>query len=99
MKFKTIIGGINLSKERRLHIIEHHPVMEDYLQNTKEVLEKPVEIRYSSRSDDTLLFYRYFDKIEDGKYIVVVVNTLDKEVKTAYLTHRIKAGRKYEEKE
>ena len=99
MKFKTIIGGVKFSKERKFHIIEHHPIMEDYLQNTKEVLEKPIEIRYSSRSNDTLLFYRYFDKIEDGKYIVVVVNKKDKTITTAYLYHRIKLGRKYVKEE
>lgn len=59
-------------------------------------MEKPKEVRFSNYSDDVLLFYRYFDKIEGGKYIVVVVNRLDKEVKTAYLTHRIKIGFKYE---
>ena len=71
--------------------------MEDYLKNLKEVLEKPKEIRYSSRNDEVLLFYRYFDKIEGGKYIVGVVNKEEKQVKTSYLTHRIKIGRKYKQ--
>ena len=44
-----------------------------------------------------LLFYRYFAKIENGKYIVAVVNKLEKQVKTAYLSHRIKIGSKYED--
>lgn len=96
MKFKTIIGTVKLTSKRRKHIIQNHPIMEDYLGNLKEVLEEPKEVRYSSRSDDVLLFYRYFDKIEEGKYIVGVVNQSDKEVKTAYLSHRIKIGRKYE---
>lgn len=71
--------------------------MEDYLSKLKQVLEKPNEIRFSSRSDNVLLFYHYFDKIEEGKYIVCVVNKIEKQVKTAYLSHRIKIGRKYEE--
>ena len=71
--------------------------MENYLSNLKEVLEKPEDIRFSSRSDEVLLFYHYFAKIEGGKYIVIVVNQEEKEVKTAYLSHRIKIGRKYEE--
>lgn len=99
MKFKTIIGIVNLTAKRRSHIIQNHPIMEDYLSNLKDVLEKPKEVRYSSRSDDVLLFYRYFSKIEEGKYIAGVVNQTDKEVKTAYLSHRIKIGRKYEEKQ
>lgn len=95
MKFKTKIGQITLTSERKLHIIQRHPIMEESLPNLREVLEKPKEIRYSSYSDNILLFYRYFAKIESGKYIAVVVNELEKEVKTAYLTHRIKSGRKY----
>ena len=34
--------------------------------------------------------------IENGKYIVAVVDKLAKKVITAYLTHRIKTGRIYE---
>lgn len=69
--------------------------MDDYLIHLKEVLETPAHIRHSSRSKETLLFYRFFDNIEEGKYIVVVVNKLEKLVLTAYLTHRIKTGKKY----
>lgn len=97
MKFKTKIGVVKLTKERRFHIITHHPIMGYYLKNIKTVLEKPVQIRYSNKSSDVLLFYRYFGKIEGGKYIVGVVNKVEKEVKTAYLTHRIKIGRKYKQ--
>ena len=96
MKFKTVIGNVNLTKATKLHIIQRHPIMEDYFGHLKEILESPQEIRYSSRSDEVLLFYRYFDKIERGKYVAVVVNKLKKSVLTTYLTHRIKLGRKYE---
>ena len=70
--------------------------MEDYLPNIKVVLENPEQIRFSNRSDVILLFYRYFDNIENGKYLVVVVNQTDNEIKTSYLSHRIKIGRKYD---
>lgn len=96
MKFKTIVGTVSFSPDRKAHIIQRHPIMEDYLANLRLVLEQPEEVRSSNYSDDVLLFYRYFAKIEDGKYIVAVVNKLDKEVKTAYLSHRIKIGFKYE---
>ena len=99
MKFKTKIGSVTLTPERKDHITVHHPIMEDYLTNLKKVLEEPKEIRYSSRSDNVLLFYKYFDKIEEGKYIVVVVNKKEKTVTTAYLSHRIKSGRKYVKEE
>lgn len=97
MNFKTIIGTVTLISERKMHIIQHHPIMEDYLVKLKQVLEIPEEIRFSSRNESVLLFYHYFDKIEGGKYIVCVVNKIEKQVKTAYLSHRIKIGRKYEE--
>lgn len=96
MNYKTKIGNVILTPERKTHIIQHHPIMEDYLVNLSDVLEEPDEIRYSSRNDEILLFYRYFDNIEEGKYIVVIVNSIEKSVTTAYLSHRIKMGRKYE---
>lgn len=98
VKFKTIIGEVTLTAKRRIHIIQRHPVMETYFVNFKEVLEKPSDVRFSNYSDDVLLFYRYFGKIEGGKYIAVVVNKLERQVKTAYLTHRIKSGRKYDKR-
>lgn len=96
MSFKTVIGRINLSLERRTHIIQSHPIMEDYLKNLKKVLEHPDEVRFSSYNLNVLLFYRFFDNIENGKYITVVVDKVAKQVITAYLTHRIKIGEKYE---
>lgn len=97
MKCKTIIGAVKLTLQRKKHIIQNHPIMEDYLDNLREVLEKPDEIRFSSRNNEVLLFYRYFDNIENGKYMVAVVNRIEKSVTTSYLSHRIKIGRKYEE--
>ncbi|TSC64309.1 MAG: hypothetical protein G01um101493_169 [Microgenomates group bacterium Gr01-1014_93] len=51
MNFKTLIGKtIELTNERRKHIIETHPIMEDYLNNFKEVLGSPDEVRLSYNS-------------------------------------------------
>lgn len=91
-----MIGLVELNKQRRIHIIQRHPIMEDYLKHLRIVLEQPKEIRTSNKSEDVLLFYGYFDNIEDGKYVVAVVNKSMKEVLTAYLSHRIKIGRNYE---
>lgn len=82
-----------------MHIIERHPIMEDYFPDFKGVLEKPEDVRFSNQSDNVLLFYRFFDKIESGKYIVIVVNKESKSVTTAYLSHRIKIGKPYEIKQ
>ncbi|MDP3973883.1 MAG: hypothetical protein Q8P92_03540 [Candidatus Daviesbacteria bacterium] len=54
MKFKTKIGFVALTPERKAHIIQHHPIMEDYSVHLKDVLERPKEIRYSNRSDAIL---------------------------------------------
>lgn len=97
MTFKTIVGTIKLTAERKTHIIKNHPIMEVYLTNLKEVLENPDDIRYSHYNLNVLLFYRYFDTIENGKYIVAVVDKIEGLVRTAYLTHRIKAGEKYKQ--
>lgn len=96
MKFKTIIGKVEITHERKKHIIKRYPIIEDYLDRLKEVLKTPAEIRFSSRSDEVLLFYSFFDNIEGGKYISVVVSKTEKSVLTAYLSQRIKNGRKYE---
>lgn len=96
MTFKTIVGKVKLTSKRLTHIIQSHPIMEIYLKNLRRVLEKPDQIRYSTYNQNVLLFYRYFDKIENGKYIVVVVDKIEGLVRTAYLTHRIKTGRIYE---
>ncbi|MBI3103339.1 hypothetical protein HYZ05_00195 [Candidatus Daviesbacteria bacterium] len=96
MIFKTILGKIKLTQARKKHIIKNHPIMETYLVNLKEVLENPANVRYSNYNQNILLFYRFFDKIENGKYIVAVVDKVAKQVITAYLTHKIKTGEKYE---
>ncbi len=70
-----------------------------YLSKLKQILIDPEEIRQSSHRQDVLLFYRYFDRIESGKYIVVVVDLAENIVLTSYLTHRIKIGEKYEKKQ
>lgn len=95
MIFKTVIGKVKLTSSRKAHIIQTHPIMETYIQNLKAVLEQPDEIRYSNYNLNVLLFYRYFDNIENGKYIAAVVNKIEKQVITAYLTSRIKTGEKY----
>lgn len=95
MVFKTIIGKVKLTSSRKTHIIQTHPIMETYIENLGDVLEQPDDIRYSNYNLNVLLFYRYFDNIENGKFIAVVVNKIKKQIITAYLTSRIKIGEKY----
>lgn len=69
---QTIVGTIKLTTERKTHIIKNHPIMEVYLTNLKEVLEKPDDIRYSHYNLNVLLFYRYFDTIKREIFYILV---------------------------
>ncbi len=97
MKYKTVIGIVVLTPERHIHIITRHPIMEFYIKHIGEVLSRPEKVRFSNYTDNILLFYRYFANIENGKYIVVVVNKSEHSVKTTYLSDRVKGGRIYEQ--
>lgn len=94
MKYKTVIGDVYLTPERRRHIINRHPIIEPYIKHIGSVLKSPHEIRFSNYADDVLLFYQYFAKIENGKYLVAVVSSRSKNVITSYITDRIKEGKK-----
>lgn len=98
MKYKTVIGRIvELTDERKQHIIQEHPELEDYLSKIKGVLIKPDEIRKSKTDHKVLLFYRFFAKIKSGLYITVVIKINQRNfILTTHMTDRIKMGEKYE---
>lgn len=101
MKFKTAINKIvELTDERKVHIIEEHPELLDHFGKLKRVLLNPDEIRISKTDQQVLLFYRYFAKIKSGLYIAVVVKINERNfILTAHMTDRIKMGEKYEKSE
>lgn len=79
------------------HIKQRHPIMKAHLEHIAQVLEHPDEIRYSVKSKDVLLFYKYFANIEGGKYLVVVGKINKRNlILTTYLTDKIKSGEIYE---
>lgn len=88
---------VALPVERKKHILLFHPDLKPYFSKLKQVLLKPDDIRISKSDSGVLLFYKYFDKIADGKYIAVVVKFNDRNfILTAYLTKRKLSGEKYE---
>jgi len=99
MKFKSKIRRIiELTEERKNHIIEYHPDIKPHLFKIPNALKHPDQIRKSRHNPEVLLFYKYFANIK--KYLAVVVK-IDKRnfILTCYLTDKIKTGEKIYEKQ
>lgn len=92
-----LIGDIELTSERKLHIATAHPELKNHFTKFTQVLKNPDEIRRSRLDKNVLLFYKYFDSIKSGKYISVAVKTNNRNfILTAYITDRIRIGERYE---
>ncbi|RKZ77521.1 MAG: hypothetical protein DRR19_27810 [Candidatus Parabeggiatoa sp. nov. 1] len=84
--------------EREQHISEHHPdLLPQYKQSLAETLLKPLHIRRSRRANNAWLFYRWFDEIRKGNYVVVSVITdnvpdIHPWIITAHLSKRLPKG-------
>jgi len=64
---------VELSPEREQHIAVTHPgTLPDYLEQLKETLANPDQIRQSERDASALLFYKWFSSIRTGRHMVVV---------------------------
>lgn len=100
MKYKSITGKtIELTSERKKHILTFHPDLHSYMKHIKAVLLQPDDLRISKSDPQVLLFYKYFDTILDGKYIAVTVKLNERNfILTSYLTDHIKSGERYEKK-
>lgn len=86
--------AIRLTDERRAHILEH-PEMASMEAAIAETLLRPEQVVQSFSDPQARLYYRfYFRTMVGGKFLCVVVKTLDADafVLTAYLTDRIKKG-------
>ena len=85
---------MELTDERRAHILLYHPDMATFLDRLAEVLRVPDVLRQSTEDPTVLVHYKYFADILGGKYVAVVVKVDDRRfVLTAYLTRRIRTGR------
>ena len=101
MIYSSIAGKkIELTDERRQHILARHPDVAIHFLKVLKTLLEPDEIRVGKDDKNVLLFYKYFSKIGSGKYLVVVVKFNKRNlVLTLYSTHKIKTGEKYEIKQ
>lgn len=90
-------GAVELTQERKQHIVARHPgTLPEYQDQLAETLETPDQVRRSSRSQDTLLFTKWFETLRLGRYLVVVV-VQDDDAKrnwivTAYTARRLSGG-------
>lgn len=100
MIYKSILDrDIELTSERKKHILAFHPDFKPYVHKLKKVLLEPDEMRVSKEDPAVLLFYKYFANIRAGKYIVGVAKISSRSfVLTAYLTNSKLSGKKYEKK-
>ncbi|MBI2039562.1 hypothetical protein HYT18_00640 [Candidatus Microgenomates bacterium] len=97
MIFQSIIGEVELTNERKSHIILKHPELKTHIKKISQVLSSPDTIRRSKLDEESLLFYKYFDTIKKGKYISVTVKKGKRNfILTAYITDKIRAGEIYE---
>jgi len=86
-------NSIEITKERWKHVCEQHPEMKSYFDNMIITLDDPDVIRISKSDGTVRLYYRFFESLLKGKYILVVVKSNKRNfLVTAYVTDYIKIG-------
>lgn len=85
---------VELTEERWQHIVIEHPEVREFQEKIPTVLAHPEYVKRSKRDEQVMLYYRYFDTILNGKYLLVVVKkgTSRSFVLTGYLTDSVKKG-------
>jgi hypothetical protein len=84
---------IEVTEERRRHSIAQHPEIAPYLEEIAGTLLNPDLVKKSLRDESVWLYYRFFDTLLDGKYILVVVKVNDRRFAlTAFITDYIRKG-------
>ncbi len=75
-KYQSIIGKtVELTKERKGHILLRHPDVATHISKIPKILLEPDQIRVDNTDKFVLLFYRYFSRIDHGKYLTVAIKT------------------------
>jgi hypothetical protein len=89
---------VELTDDREAHIAGTHPdLLPDYLPQVGQTLADPDQVRRSIRMSTARIFYRRFEDVRQGKYIVVVIVSEAAPAErhwiiTAYLSSRIMNG-------
>ena len=77
-----------LNEETWAHIQEFHPEITE-VEMIESVLLNPDIIVQSNWDDESILYYR---QIKEQRFSVVIVQTIEKRIKTTLTTDRIKKG-------
>jgi hypothetical protein len=65
---------VELTDERERHIAERHPdLLPEHRQRIADTLADPDQVRRSTRFANARLYSRWFEAVNGGKYVVVVV--------------------------
>jgi hypothetical protein len=91
--FRTIFGEkAHLTDREWDHIVHRHPEIKKYGRRIHEILALPDLVKISKRDPDVHLYYRFYNDIFNGKYLLVVVNHSRRKVVTMFITDKIKVG-------
>ena len=86
-------NSIKLLPHRWKHIVRQHPEVKSHKNKIHEVLRTPDLVKRSKRDKDTFLYYRYYNEVYKGKYLLVVARTKNEPmILTCYITDKIKKG-------
>lgn len=89
---------VELTEERLQHIIHNHPeLISIYAEAMKQTLQKPDQVRLSSRFKEARLFSKWFEDIRQGKHFIIVVVTGSNSdsrnwIVTAYIARKLTGG-------
>jgi len=94
LNYKDIFEDtIELTDERWVHIVNEHPEVKQYGDRIGEVLANPDYVKKSIRDPQVLLYYRFFEDIFMGKYMLIATKKGFRSfVLTCYITDTIKKG-------
>lgn len=92
--FEDVFGhNLSLDDRHRRHIITQHPEIRPYLNRLAEVFRSPEWVKRSRYDMSVLLYYRFYEDIFDGKYLLAVGRIRPKPmVLTCYITDILKQG-------
>ncbi len=85
--------NIEFSGDRWNHACQQHPEISELRDYVIEAIEQPDFIKISLSDKSVCLYYKFYQNVMKGKYILAVVKTNKRNfLITAYVTDYIKAG-------
>jgi len=92
-RYRTVFGEeVLLTNEKWNHVAHRHPEAEKFIEKVKEVLSLPDVVKLSKRDPSVHLYYKFYNGIYDGKYLLVVTDSVRKLISTIFITDKIKVG-------